>query len=93
MTISLRCVTDALEKSGKRFDFGMKALEQFKHRIHEWPLVFQTLYNLDVLRKNYPELLEEMRQVNSLFLLFFEIYNFYFLYNFIILIKTLIFQY
>ena len=40
LMISLRCVTDALEKySGKRFEFGIKALELFVKRVHEWPSI------------------------------------------------------
>jgi hypothetical protein len=50
LMISLRCVTDALEKYvGKRFEFGIKALEQFIKRVHEWPSICTTLFSIVVL--------------------------------------------
>lgn len=50
LMISLRCVTDALEKyTGKRFEFGIKALEQFSKRVHEWPSICQSLFNIEAL--------------------------------------------
>lgn len=53
--ISLRCVTDALEKyTGKRFEFGIKALEQFIKRAYEWPQICHTLFNIETLQDKYP---------------------------------------
>ncbi len=59
--ISLRCVTDALDKyTGKRFEFGIKALEMFKSRIYEFPTIVNTLFNMEIMREKYATLLEEI---------------------------------
>lgn len=47
----------------KLLDFGVKALEIFKGRLHEWPTKAVQLFSVENLRDHYFELLEEIRLV------------------------------
>ena len=61
LTIALKCVVDALEKhNGKRFEFGIKALEQFKTNIYEFPNIAINLFGIEELRFKYPHYLNEI---------------------------------
>jgi CCR4-NOT transcription complex subunit 1 len=68
--IALRYVLEALRKppsppgsstsSGKMFQFGMFALEQFKARLHEWPQYCSHIVQIPHLRDGYAELVGEI---------------------------------
>ncbi|KAL3921961.1 MAG: hypothetical protein SGILL_002466, partial [Bacillariaceae sp.] len=68
--IALRYVLEALRKppsppgsttsSGKMFQFGMFALEQFKGRLHEWPQYCSHIVQIPHLREGYAELVGEI---------------------------------
>lgn len=68
--IALRYVLEALRKqpsplgstssSGKMFQFGMFALEQFKGRLHEWPQYCSHIVQIPHLRDGYAELVSEI---------------------------------
>ncbi len=68
--IALRYVLEALRKtpspagsttsSGKMFDFGMFALEQFKGRLHEWPQYCSHIVQIPHLREGYARLVGEI---------------------------------
>ncbi|KAG7349528.1 CCR4-Not complex component, Not1 [Nitzschia inconspicua] len=68
--IALRYVLEALRKqpsppgsttsSGKMFQFGMFALEQFKGRLHEWPQYCSHIVQIPHLREGYAELVSEI---------------------------------
>ena len=68
--IALRYVLEALRKtpsppgsttsSGKMFDFGMFALEQFKGRLHEWPQYCSHIVQIPHLREGYSRLVGEI---------------------------------
>jgi CCR4-NOT transcription complex subunit 1 len=68
--IALRYVLEALRKqpspsgsttsSGKMFQFGMFALEQFKGRLHEWPQYCSHIVQIPHLRDGYAELVGEI---------------------------------
>jgi len=68
--IALRYVLEALRKtpspsgsttsSGKMFDFGMFALEQFKGRLHEWPQYCSHIVQIPHLKKGYARLVGEI---------------------------------
>lgn len=45
----------------KQLEFGVRALEIFKGRLHEWPTKAVQLFSIDNLRENYFDLLEEIR--------------------------------
>jgi hypothetical protein len=60
--IALRCVTDALEiDQVKRYEFGIKAIEQFKSRIDEYSCILPKLFNLPITKAKNPILLDELR--------------------------------
>lgn len=68
--IALRYVLEALRKppspsgsttsSGKMFQFGMFALEQFKGRLHEWPQYCSHIVQIPHLRDGYADLVGEI---------------------------------
>jgi len=68
--IALRYVLEALRKmpsppgsttsSGKMFDFGMFALEQFKGRLHEWPQYCSHIVQIPHLKEGYARLVGEI---------------------------------
>lgn len=68
--IALRYVLEALRKlpssagtsssSGKMFQFGMFALEQFKGRLHEWPQYCSHIVQIPHLKEGYAELVAEI---------------------------------
>ena len=68
--IALRYVLEALRKtpsppgsttsSGKMFDFGMFALEQFKGRLHEWPQYCSHIVQIPHLKEGYAQLVGEI---------------------------------
>eukprot|EP00339_Tiarina_fusa_P012692 CAMPEP_0117063692 /NCGR_PEP_ID=MMETSP0472-20121206/44463_1 /TAXON_ID=693140 ORGANISM="Tiarina fusus, Strain LIS" /NCGR_SAMPLE_ID=MMETSP0472 /ASSEMBLY_ACC=CAM_ASM_000603 /LENGTH=2289 /DNA_ID=CAMNT_0004783497 /DNA_START=52 /DNA_END=6922 /DNA_ORIENTATION=+ len=68
--IALRYVLEALRKppsppgttssSGKMFQFGMFALEQFKGRLHEWPQYCSHIVQIPHLKDGYAELVSEI---------------------------------
>jgi CCR4-NOT transcription complex subunit 1 len=68
--IALRYVLEALRKtpsppgsttsSGKMFDFGMFALEQFKGRLHEWPQYCSHIVQIPHLKDGYVRLVGEI---------------------------------
>lgn len=68
--IALRYVLEALRKppsppgsttsSGKMFQFGMFALEQFKGRLHEWPQYCSHIVQIPHLKDGYAELVGEI---------------------------------
>lgn len=68
--IALRYVLEALRKapsppgstssSGKMFQFGMFALEQFKARLHEWPQYCSHIVQIPHLREGYASLVSEI---------------------------------
>lgn len=68
--IALRYVLEALRKppspagstssSGKMFQFGMFALEQFKGRLHEWPQYCSHIVQIPHLREGYADLVAEI---------------------------------
>lgn len=68
--IALRYVLEALRKppsppgstssSGKMFEFGMFALEQFKGRLHEWPQYCSHIVQIPHLKEGYAELVAEI---------------------------------
>eukprot|EP00980_Cylindrotheca_fusiformis_P007822 scaffold1669_cov129-Cylindrotheca_fusiformis.AAC.33 len=68
--IALRYVLEALRKppspagtsssSGKMFQFGMFALEQFRGRLHEWPQYCSHIVQIPHLREGYAELVSEI---------------------------------
>jgi CCR4-NOT transcription complex subunit 1 len=68
--IALRYVLEALRKppspagtsssSGKMFQFGMFALEQFKGRLHEWPQYCSHIVQIPHLKEGYAELVSEI---------------------------------
>lgn len=70
--IALRYVLEALRKtpsppgtstmSGKMFNFGMYALEQFKGRLHEWPQYCSHIVQIPHLKEGYAELVAEIEQ-------------------------------
>ena len=51
----------------KQLEFGVRALEIFKGRLHEWPTKAVQLFSIENLRENYFELLEEIRYVNNFY--------------------------
>lgn len=61
--IGLKCIFEALKKTGKMFDFGVKALEYCKSRLHEWPPNTSLLFQNEQLRRKHLDLLEEIRNV------------------------------
>mmetsp|Transcript_17689 Transcript_17689/g.43607 ORF Transcript_17689/g.43607 Transcript_17689/m.43607 type:complete len:2280 (-) Transcript_17689:186-7025(-) len=68
--IALRYVLEALRKppspvgtsssSGKMFQFGMFALEQFKGRLHEWPQYCSHIVQIPHLKEGYADLVSEI---------------------------------
>lgn len=68
--IALRYVLEALRKppsppgstssSGKMFEFGMFALEQFKGRLHEWPQYCSHIVQIPHLKEGYADLVAEI---------------------------------
>jgi CCR4-NOT transcription complex subunit 1 len=70
--IALRYVLEALRKppsppgqttsSGKMFQFGMFALEQFKERLHEWPQYCSHIVQIPHLKEGYGDLVTEIEQ-------------------------------
>mmetsp|Transcript_36486 Transcript_36486/g.88051 ORF Transcript_36486/g.88051 Transcript_36486/m.88051 type:complete len:2380 (-) Transcript_36486:135-7274(-) len=70
--IALRYVLEALRKppsppgqttsSGKMFQFGMFALEQFKGRLHEWPQYCSHIVQIPHLKEGYATLVSEIEQ-------------------------------
>lgn len=68
--IALRYVLEALRKppsppgstssSGKMFNFGMFALEQFKGRLHEWPQYCSHIVQIPHLKEGYADLVSEI---------------------------------
>ncbi|MGK3760527.1 MAG: CCR4-NOT transcription complex subunit 1, partial [Bacillariaceae sp.] len=68
--IALRYVLEALRKppsssgsttsSGKMFQFGMFALEQFKGRLHEWPQYCSHIVQIPHLKEGYASLVAEI---------------------------------
>ena len=68
--IALRYVLEALRKppspagstssSGKMFQFGMFALEQFKGRLHEWPQYCSHIVQIPHLKDGYADLVSEI---------------------------------
>ena len=68
--IALRYVLEALRKppsppgatssSGKMFEFGMFALEQFKGRLHEWPQYCSHIVQIPHLKEGYADLVSEI---------------------------------
>jgi CCR4-NOT transcription complex subunit 1 len=68
--IALRYVLEALRKppsppgstssSGKMFQFGMFALEQFKERLHEWPQYCSHIVQIPHLKDGYSDLVVEI---------------------------------
>lgn len=68
--IALRYVLEALRKppsppgtttsSGKMFQFGMFALEQFKGRLHEWPQYCSHIVQIPHLKEGYADLVNEI---------------------------------
>jgi len=70
--IALRYVLEALRKtpsppgtttsSGKMFNFGMYALEQFKGRLHEWPQYCSHIVQIPHLKEGYRDLVNEIEQ-------------------------------
>lgn len=69
--VAFKIIIEALKnKDDKKFiDFGVKALEDFKGRLHEWPTKAVQLFSIESLwDKHYP-LLEEIRSVNTFFLI------------------------
>jgi CCR4-NOT transcription complex subunit 1 len=68
--IALRYVLEALRKppsppgsttsSGKMFNFGMFALEQFKGRLHEWPQYCSHIVQIPHLKEGYGSLVAEI---------------------------------
>jgi CCR4-NOT transcription complex subunit 1 len=68
--IALRYVLEALRKppsppgstssSGKMFQFGMFALEQFKGRLHEWPQYCSHIVQIPHLKDGYADLVAEI---------------------------------
>lgn len=60
--IALRYVLEALRKTGnkKMFTFGMYALEQFKDRLHEWPQYCSHIVQIQGLKDNYQELVNNI---------------------------------
>ena len=68
--IALRYVLEALRKppsssgsttsSGKMFQFGMFALEQFKGRLHEWPQYCSHIVQIPHLKEGYATLVAEI---------------------------------
>jgi CCR4-NOT transcription complex subunit 1 len=68
--IALRYVLEALRKppsppgtttsSGKMFNFGMFALEQFKGRLHEWPQYCSHIVQIPHLKETRAELVAEI---------------------------------
>jgi len=68
--IALRYVLEALRKtpspqgsttsSGKMFDFGMFALEQFKGRLHEWPQYCSHIVQIPHLKQGHSRLVGEI---------------------------------
>ena len=73
--IALRYVLEALRKqpsppgstssSGKMFEFGMFALEQFKGRLHEWPQYCSHIVQIPHLREGYAGLVSEIENAMS----------------------------
>jgi CCR4-NOT transcription complex subunit 1 len=61
-SVALRFVLEAVKSSSfKMFSFGVKALQQFKHRLHEWPYYTCMLLNTPHLSAQQPELERELR--------------------------------
>jgi CCR4-NOT transcription complex subunit 1 len=70
--IALRYVLEALRKppsppgvttsSGKMFNFGMFALEQFKGRLHEWPQYCSHIVQIPHLKEGYADLVAEIEE-------------------------------
>lgn len=71
LMIALRYVLEALRKppsptdgssngSGKMFEFGMFALEQFKGRLHEWPQYCSHIVQIPHLKEGYSDLVTEI---------------------------------
>jgi CCR4-NOT transcription complex subunit 1 len=60
--IALRWVLDALRKppGTKMFQFGMTALQQFQHRLHEWPQYCQHIMQIPHLGMAHPDLVSFM---------------------------------
>ncbi|GJP79518.1 hypothetical protein CLOP_g9744 [Closterium sp. NIES-67] len=56
--IALRCVLDALKKppDSKMFSFGVTALEQFHHRLAEWPPYCSHIQHIPHLQEVHPRL-------------------------------------
>jgi CCR4-NOT transcription complex subunit 1 len=73
--IALRYVLEALRKppspagtttsSGKMFNFGMFALEQFKGRLHEWPQYCSHIVQIPHLKDGYAALVSEIEREMS----------------------------
>lgn len=63
--IALKCIFETLKKTGKLFDFGVRALEFCKNRMHEWPQHTSMLFQMEQLKQKHIFLLEEIRKVTK----------------------------
>jgi CCR4-NOT transcription complex subunit 1 len=62
LSVALRFVLEAIKSANlKMFSFGVHALQQFKHRLHEWPHYTSELLRTPHLSALQPELEHELR--------------------------------
>ncbi len=61
LEVAQTCVLTALKKQGAMFEFGIKAVESFRSRIHEWPNIVLQLFENENIRNQHPELLYDIK--------------------------------